>query len=325
VAKLAVELCGRLTPVETETILKQLGGITFSDTSVWRRVQTWGGKLKALEELRQAAAVALPQRGTVGPGQVPLTKKMGAGMDGVLIPLRTEGYTEVKVGCVFDIEGRPETETETETVVERAHAVNLTYTAVLGSPERFGPALWAEAERRKFPYVIENVIIADAAKWIWTNVVPEHFGTSRQVVDWYHATEHLYTVAHLIHGEGTAEAKQWVKAIEKPLYQGQTWRVIQSIQNLAQRHPDHAEKLKTEAGYFENNQRRMQYLELREEGFPIGSGMVESGCKQLRARFTGAGMRWSRRGADHLIPIRTALLSNRFDEMWNAVYKSPSN
>jgi hypothetical protein len=172
VAKLAVVLCGRLTPADTETILKQLGGITFSDTSVWRRVQTWGAKIKALEELRQAAATALPQRGTVGPGAVPLSKKMGAGVDGVLIPLRQEGYTEVKVGCVFDIEPRPEKEPETPQVVERAQAVNLTYTAVLGGPDRFGKAIWAEAERRQFPYVVDNLMIADAALWIWSNVVP---------------------------------------------------------------------------------------------------------------------------------------------------------
>ena len=325
VAKLAVTLCGRLTPVDTETILKQLGGITFSDTSVWRRVQTWGAKIKALEELRQAAATALPQRGTVGPGAVPLSKKMGAGVDGVLIPLRKEGYTEVKLGCVFDIEQRPEKEPETEIVVERAHAVNITYTAVLGGPDRFGKAIWAEAERRQFPYVLDNLLIADAAQWIWSNVVPEHFGTSRQAVDWYHATEHLNTVAHLVHGEGTAEAQRWVKALEHPLYQGHTWRVVQTIKDLAQAHPTLADKLQTEAGYFEKNQRRMQYLELREDGFPIGSGMVESGCKQLRARFTGAGMRWSRPGAENLIPIRTALLSHRFDDMWNAVHKSPPN
>lgn len=325
VAKLAVALCGRLTPVDTEMILQQLGGITFSDTSVWRRVQTWGAKLKALEELRQAAATALPQRGTVGPGAVPLSKTMGVGMDGVLIPLRQEGYTEVKLGCVFEIEQRPEKEPETDKVVERAHAVNLTYTAVLGGPDRFGKAIWAEAARRQFPYMLDSLLIADAALWIWSNVVPEHFSASRQAVDWYHATEHLHTVAHLIYGEGTAEAQRWVKTMEHPLYQGHTWRVVQTIRDLAQAQPTLADKLHTEAGYFEKNQRRMQYLELREDGFPIGSGMVESGCKQLRARFTGAGMRWSRPGAENLIPIRTALLSDRFDEMWKAVYKSPPN
>lgn len=325
VAKLAVELCGRLTPTETETILDQLGGITFSDTSVWRRVQTWGAKLKALEELRQAAATALPQRGTVGPGAVPLSKKMGAGMDGVMIPLRKEGYTELKVGCVFDIGRRSERDAETGESVERAHAVQTTYTAVLGGPEPFGKALWTEAARRQFPYCYDTAVIGDGAKWIWTGVVPEHFSTSRQVVDCYHATEHLYTVAHLVYGEGAAEATHWVKTMEKPLYQGHAWRIASTIQDLAQTHPSLAESLQTEAGYFANNQRRMQYLELREDGFPIGSGMVESGCKQIRARFAGAGMRWSRPGAENLIPIRTALLSDRFDEMWHDVYNSPLN
>jgi hypothetical protein len=325
VAKLAVELCGHVTPVVAESLLDKLGGITFSDTGVWRRVQTWGAKFKALEELRQAAATALPQRGTIGPGAVPLSKDRGVGMDGVMIPLRMEGYKELKVGCVFDIALRSEEDSETGEIVERAHAVNNSYTAVLGSPEKFGKAVWSEAVRRQLPQARDSIAIGDGAAWIWTGVVPEHFSTSRQVVDWYHATEHLYTVAHLVYGEGTAEATRWVKGMEKPLYQGQAWQVASAIQDLAQEHSTIAEKLQTEAGYFQNNQRRMQYLELREDGFPIGSGMVESGCKQIRVRFAGAGMRWSRPGAEHLIPIRTALLSDRFEEMWSEVYKSPPN
>ncbi len=67
----------------------------------------------------------------------------------------------------------------------------------------------------------------------------------------------------------------------------------------------------------------MQYLEVREEGFPIGSGMVESACKQFRARFDGAGMRWSREGAERMIPVRAAIMSHRFDEVWHDAYKSP--
>lgn len=320
-----MELCGHVTPVVAEAILAKLGGITFSDTSVWRRVQTWGAKFKAWEAVRQATATALPQRGTTGPGAVPLSKRMGVGMDGVMIPLRTEGYKELKVGCVFDIALRSEQDPETGEPVERAHAVKNTYTAVLGGPAQFGPAVWAEAVRREFPYACDTIAIGDGAAWIWTGVVPEHFSPSRQVVDWYHATEHLYTVAHWVYGEGTAEATRWVKGMEKPLYQGQAWQVASAIQDLVQAHSTVAEKLHTEAGYFQNNQRRMQYLALREDGFPIGSGMVESGCKQIRARFAGAGMRWSRPGAEHMIPIRTALLSERFEEMWREVYKPPPN
>lgn len=79
-----------------------------------------------------------------------------------------------------------------------------------------------------------------------------------------------------------------------------------------------AKDLRTEAGYFENNKRRMHYLELREEGYPIGSGMIESGIKQFKARFTGPGMRWSREGIERLIPIRAAILSQQFDTIWSS-------
>ncbi len=69
----------------------------------------------------------------------------------------------------------------------------------------------------------------------------------------------------------------------------------------------------------------MQYLEMREEGYPIGSGMVESAAKQYKARFAGSGMRWSRKGAKQLLPVRTAIMSKRFDKMWAFAYNSPPN
>jgi hypothetical protein len=71
--------------------------------------------------------------------------------------------------------------------------------------------------------------------------------------------------------------------------------------------------------------RRMQYMRLREDGWAIGSGMVESGIKQYKDRFCGAGMRWSRVGAENLIPIRTAILSGRFDQRWEQVRNLPQN
>jgi hypothetical protein len=83
------------------------------------------------------------------------------------------------------------------------------------------------------------------------------------------------------------------------------------------------ELLHREAGYFDENQRRMQYMELREDGYPIGSGMVESGCKRFRARFNAAGMRWSRAGLERLLPVRAAIMSHRFDDLWKAAYNPP--
>ena len=86
---------------------------------------------------------------------------------------------------------------------------------------------------------------------------------------------------------------------------------------------EQAAVLLREAGYFRYNQRRMNYLELRWEEWPIGSGMVESGGKQFKARLCGPGMRWSRQGAENLLPVRAAILSQRFDELWMRIYNVP--
>lgn len=322
VARLAVWLCGQVTAEVAEHILDQIGGIGCSDTSIWRRVKTWGEKIKVLEEARQSAVNAVLPRGTVSPVPRQSAKDMGVAMDGIKINLRQEGWKELKVGCVFEIEMRTEADEKTGEPVAHAHAVQNSYTAHLGSPERFGQAVWAEAHRREFPHARDQVVLGDGAPWIW-NLAAEHFGTSRQVVDWYHAKEHLYKAAHLAFGEGSAEAIRWAKGMETPLYQGQTWQVAVALRDLAKRHRRVAKSLNTEAGYFAGNAHRMQYLEMREEGFPIGSGMVESGGKQFRARLAGAGMRWSRPMVERVIPIRATTLSDRFDEVWHAAYNSP--
>jgi hypothetical protein len=184
--------------------------------------------------------------------------------------------------------------------------------------------LWAEAYRRQFARAQDSIVLGDGAPWIW-NLALEHFGWSRQAVDWYHAKEHLYNVAHLAFGEGTAEANRWAKGMETPLYQGSTQVVVASIRRLARKKRKAAQELHKEAEYFHRNRRRMQYMELREDGFPIGSGMVESGGKQFRARLAGPGMRWSRPGAERLISVRTTILSDRFEQVWTQACNLPPN
>ena len=77
------------------------------------------------------------------------------------------------------------------------------------------------------------------------------------------------------------------------------------------------------AGDFRTHHQRMHYLQMREEEWPIGRGMVESGAKQFKARFSGPGMRWSRQGAENLLPVRAAVLSGRFDQMGDAAKNLP--
>jgi hypothetical protein len=324
-AKWSVWLVGLVPDDQAEQILSRIGDVDISDTSIWRRAAVWGEKIKAMEALQAARAKALPETGAVVRGEPHSGPRMGVAMDGTMINIRQEGCKELKVGCVFEVEMRKEMDRATQQEVERAHAVHNTYAAHLGGPNRFGDLVWGEANGRRWAQALDTLVVGDGAPWIW-NLAHKHFGASEQVVDWWHATQHLYEVARLAYGEGTAEAIRWAKQMEDLLFQGQARRVADMIEGLAERQKDaKAEVLCAQAGYFQRNERRMQYMEMRESGWPIGSGMGESGCKQFRARFTGAGMRWSRPGAERMIPIRAAILSRRFDAVWSAAYKSPPN
>jgi hypothetical protein len=133
----------------------------------------------------------------------------------------------------------------------------------------------------------------------------------------------LHTAAHLYHPDDPQAATRWLNQAETTLFQGHAERIANQLSAGACGQSQRAKDLHTEANFFQNHKRRMQYLEFREEGYPIGSGMVESGAKQFKARFTGPGMRWNREGLQNLLPIRAAILSQHFDDLWPQVYASP--
>ena len=109
------------------------------------------------------------------------------------------------------------------------------------------------------------------------------------------------------------------------LFQGQAESIVDSVIDKMDAKTDlDTDQLAANNTYFRNNHKRMQYMEFREDGFLIGSGVVESGVKQFKARFTGSGMRWNRDGLQRLIPIRAAVLSQSFDVLWHSVFTPPN-
>ena len=322
--KLAVWLSGLVTFEQAESVLEQVGQMPLSDSTAWRQVQSSGAQAQALESAARAAATAVPDRQQIVPGEAATPERLAATMDGAMLHIRGEGWKELKVGGIGKIELAPTRDPITGDMLELAHTIENTYVAHLGGPEIFGQLLWAEAKARRWSRAIETVVLGDGAPWIW-NQAGDHFYDSVQIVDWYHAKAHLAQAANLIHGEGTPAAHQWLKDQETILFEGHAERVADCLIGLAKGQRTVSAELRGQAGYFRDNQRRMQYLERREEGFPIGSGLAESGCKQFRARFTGPGMRWSRPGAEHLLPIRTAIMSHRFDAFWSALQAAPLN
>lgn len=324
VAKQAVWLSGMLPFGAAAEVLSEVGQVRISESSVWRLAQTWGERLIAVEAKEQAAANATPKKDEILPGKVGQERRMGLSMDGTMISIRGEEWKELKVGCLFDVVLRPVLDPKTGEWIEQGCARHNSYACHLGGPEAFGQKVWTEAQRRRFRQAAATQVVADGASWIW-NLVGDYFYDSQQLVDWFHGKQHLARVARLLHGEGTPAANRWLKDRETDLFQGQADEIAREITHRAQALPSLQAELLTEAGYFEKHQHRMNYMEMREEGWLIGSGMVESGGKQFKARFCGPGMRWSRKGAENLLPIRAAILSQRFPQRWKAIYNSPKN
>jgi hypothetical protein len=145
--------------------------------------------------------------------------------------------------------------------------------------------------------------------------------TGQALVQMAHAVH--AEAARLFKGEGTPAYTLWFNRQETALYQGHAERIAGELEQATPAKPEWAEDLRREAGYFRQHQQRMNYLEMREEDWVIGSGMVEGGAKRYQARLCGPGMRWSRKGAENLTPVRTAILSGRFAERWRAAQNLP--
>jgi hypothetical protein len=323
VSRLVVWLSGLVPFGRAAEILERVGQISCSRGTVWEQTQQWGEQFQAIEVELQKQAGAIDMRKGVVPGEAQENKRMGVSMDGGMINIRDEGWKETKIGCVFDVETGLERDERTGEEIEAGCATHLTYVADLGEPETFVQKVWFEAKQRGWTRAADTQVGADGAVWIW-NLVQEHFYDSEQVVDWYHGKQHVCHAAEMWHGETTPAMQKWLEEQETRSFQGHADEIAKCIYRPSQDKSCKDELLR-EAGYFERNHHRMDYLELRIQGWMIGSGMVESGAKQFKARLAGAGMRWSRDGAERLLPIRASILSNRFDQAWATAYSLPQN
>ncbi len=309
----------------SEEIMRRIGQIEISDSTIWSHVQARGAVLQEAEEKRKEEAMALPKVGERPRQPASGADYMGVGMDGGMVHIRAEGWKEFKVGTVFESVKRLTRLPESDEWVELAHAERSSYVAHLGDAQAFGPLIWSEAQARGWEAARTTQTIGDGAHWIW-NLADEHFPLSVRTVDWYHASEYLHEAARLLYPDASVAATRWYNRAETLLFQGQAETIADLITDKITANPAlHNDDISAKITYFRNNHKRMQYMEFREDGFPIGSGMIESGVKQFKARFTGPGMRWSRHGLQHLLPIRAAVLSHSFDSLWQAAFPLPLN
>jgi len=189
-------------------------------------------------------------------------------------------------------------------------AKDPSYCADVTSPEYFGKLVWMEAYRRGLEHAERVVVIGDGAAWIWKQA-DYHFPHAIQIVDWYHATRYIWSAANEWYGEETPEAQAWAKDCQDRLWHG---RVDLVISRMAYRQSK-SQAARAACTYYRNNRHRMRNPDYRRAGLQIGSGSVESGCKQLIAsRLKLAGMRWNLAAARHVAKARAWLKSHRWSD-----------
>jgi hypothetical protein len=156
------------------------------------------------------------------------------------------------------------------------------------------------------------VVLGDGAKWIWEHVAPLFGGERVEIVDWFHASQHVWSVAKALHGEDTPETKAWARTALNHLWQSGPHPLQEHLDRSPPPTTAAATVVQRERGYFRANAPRMQYPRLRQQHLPIGSGAVEASAKHLvQQRMKRAGMRWSDLGARAILDLRCHLLSGR--------------
>ncbi len=301
-----VWLSGMVASYQAATeVFERIGRRAIPGASLWRQTQRHGERLKAYMERQQEHV--RPERVILPGADHDHHQCKGVSMDGGMVHVRGEGWKEFKIGSVFDVSQHWERDPQTQELVERPHAHHISYTAVLGDVKRFAPALWCLAVQRDVPQAHDSSVTADGAEWIW-NLAADLFPDSTQIVDLYHACQHLSLAAAALFPDDPQRSQHWYDQQLTVLFQGGAPFIAAVL--LSAGFPEHAL-------YFQTHQRRMQYQEFREQGYPIGSGTVESGVKQFKARLTGPGMRWNRPNAEAMLIIRGAVLAGDFDQLWS--------
>lgn len=228
-------------------------------------------------------------------------------MDGVVAHIHDAGWKELKTGCIYTTRTRVP-RNRPEQVEIRAEAQS--YLATLAEAERFGWHLWAEACRRGVNDTTEVVVIGDGAHWIW-NLAAEQFPQATQIIDWYHASQYVWNAATTIYGEGSTLRTTWAHQQLDALWEGRVADVLQALAPYQAK----GEGVSAAVSYYTTHRNRMDYSTYRARGLQIGSGPVESACKQLvSARLKLAGMIWDAEGAEAVAVVRAWLKSDRWNE-----------
>jgi hypothetical protein len=301
--------------------MKVLAGLEVTTKAVERTAEAVGHDIaqRQQQEMQRAVQLHLPiamgepipilyvQMDGTG---VPVVKKETEGRKG-----KTEGppahTREAKLGCVFT-----QTKWDKEGFAIR-DPDSTTYVGAIETAQQFGRRVYLEAWNRGWSRAAKKVVIGDGAEWI-RHLVETHFPGAIQIVDLYHARQHLWEMARALHPNHVHQQKAWMKVHQKRLLdKGKIEKLVTALWSLRATSAELAEKIRLEAEYFDKNAERMRYPEFRDQHLFVGSGVIEAGCKTvIGARLKQSGMFWTVHGANAILALRCCHLNGRFEDYW---------
>jgi hypothetical protein len=300
--------------------VKLLAGLDVTTKSVERTAEVIGEDIAQRERKEIEKAIQLDLPVVVGKPipalyvemdgtGVPVVKKDTVGRQG-----KTEGQPahtrEVKLGCVFtqttyDKEGFAIRDTN-----------STTYTGAIETAEEFGKRIYLEACQRGWSGAAKKVVLGDGAEWI-RNLAELHFPGAIQIVDLYHARQHLWELARKLYLNDAVKQKAWMKKHQRLLDKGKIEKLVLTLRAIDATNPEVIEKLRIETNYFERNAERMRYPKFRRQHLFVGSGVIEAGCKTvIGSRLKQSGMFWTVRGANAIVALRCCQLNGQFEDYW---------
>ena len=308
---------------ESSALLHELAGVEVSVSQVERAAESLGVEIAADERAcveRMGEAAATMYLGMDGTG-VPMRPSEVAGRVGK----QSEGSAktrEAKVVTVWTAESRDD---QGRPVRDQG---SITYSAAIESaaaldtcPDRsdFAERVLREATRRDFTEASRCVVLGDGSSWIW-NTTQELFPQAIQILDRFHAKEHLSALGKSIYGE-SASGRRWIQRRYDELDEGRLKPLLRALHRQAAKHED----ARACADYIRNNRDRMHYPKFHEQGLCTSTGVVEAGCKTvIGTRLKRSGMHWTVSGANAIIALRCCKLSGRFEDFWERRSQRPA-
>jgi hypothetical protein len=295
-------LAAVIDPYESASteLLERMAGVRVSPEKLQALVGSEGAR--ATQPRTAVPVESSPARASQGP--------LTVGIDGGMIFVDRR-WQEVKLACLYD--GADRVASPTRGTLTRRAVV-----AVRGGPEALQTRLWPQAaalgaaDRRV-------VVLGDGAPWIW-HLAEVMFPDRVEILDWYHAAEHLSAVARALYGEGTAKAATWRTTQLDRLAADGVDQVIEGLRFLGAHQRTAAKRTAVTdlARYLTTNRTRMRYQTFRAAGYAIGSGAVESAVSHVvQQRMKRVGMRWRSPGADAMLALRSIYrTTGAWDQFW---------